>query len=351
MKYKIEIWPIIKLIDLYNNDNLNLNPPYQRNSIWSINAQKLLIDTIKSALPLPVFFLQEKENGKYEMVDGQQRTRAILGFEKGLFNDKEDKYFEKNDFSNYDIPICVLSKTLTIEEVREFYVRVNKTGLKLERPELNKAEYYDTTFLKLVTELTNSDSFQELRLFRKSDIKRMFDRDFVEELVSLLINGITDKKKAVDRLFETDIDQIQYEEIIENFNNILGKISLLNDLHPIAETRYSQKNDFYTLFGLINDISNFSPKELEYAYKVLIKIQDGIRPSNDDCEPLQEYAINCVTQSNSKKAREKRLNILRSILLNESKVPNKIQKQVAKYYKLEEPILIELNKYYTLRII
>ena len=63
MKFKIEIWDIMKLEELYSTHKIELSPPYQRNSIWSLKAQKLLIDTIKRELPLPNFFLQKKGDG------------------------------------------------------------------------------------------------------------------------------------------------------------------------------------------------------------------------------------------------------------------------------------------------
>lgn len=348
MKYTIEIWPIIKLINLYEDDKLNLNPPYQRNAIWSENAQKLLIDTIKNEFPIPVFFLQEKSKGFYDMVDGQQRTRAILGYIRKFITDKNGKDFKKGDFDNYDVPICILSNQLSVENVREFYVRVNKTGLKLERPELNKAEFFDTTFLKLVSEITELKEFTDLGLFRKSDIKRMFDRDFVEELVAQLLYGITDKKKTVDIIFKSDIDQNEYLEIKSKFERILKKISMLNEHFPLNECRYSQKNDFYTFFGLISQLIDLTDEDLKYFYNVLITIEKGIKPSNEDCDPLQEYAINCVTQSNSKNARKRRIEILEKILLNKSERPNLIQRKVSKYFTGKVSKLKQIDNYFTL---
>jgi hypothetical protein len=243
-----------------------------------------------------------------------------------------------------------LSNQLTIEEVREFYVRVNKSGLKLERPELNKAEFFDTTFLKLVTEITESKDFSNLGLFKKSDIKRMFDRDFVEELVALLIYGITDKKNTVDIIFKTDISKKVYEEIKPKFEIVLKKISMLNEHSPLFESRFSQKNDFYTFFGLVNQLIDFSDKDLKYLYDVLLKIEKDIKPSNESCEPLQEYAINCVTQSNSKNARKKRIEILEKILLNEIEKPNLIQRKVSLFFTGSVHKLRPINKYFTLDI-
>lgn len=349
MSFKLEIWDIHKLLSLYEKDNIDLNPPYQRNSIWSVNSQKLLVDTLKNDLPIPAFFIQEKDDNKYEMVDGQQRTRAILAYKKGEFKDVNDESFTEKDFSEYKIAVNILHKELPVEKVREFYVRVNKTGLKLERPELNKAEFFDTSFLKLVSELSELNDFNNLKLFTPSVKKRMFDRDFIEELVALLLNGENDKKKAVDNLFKQDIEKEEYAEIEKNFKSILNTISYLDKNIPIAETRFKQKNDFYTLFGLIKRIKAEDLENIFEIYKTLIKISKGISPSNDDCEILQDYAFNCITQSNSKKARLKRINILEKILLNEENKPNKEQKAVAKFFG-SNPELKKVGKYYVPKI-
>ena len=45
MKYKHDIWTIKKLLDLYKKGKIVLNPPYQRNPIWTAKDQQMLIDT------------------------------------------------------------------------------------------------------------------------------------------------------------------------------------------------------------------------------------------------------------------------------------------------------------------
>jgi len=350
MSYKVKIWNFMDLMKMYFDKKLNLNPPYQRNSIWSLQAQKLLIDTVKRDLPIPAFFIQEKENDSFEMVDGQQRTRALLGYiiENG-FTDKDSKKHVEGEFDNYEIAVNILSKDLPVEEVREFYVRVNKTGAKLERPELNKAEFFDTNFLKLVTELADLEQFKKLNLFSLSVKKRMFDRDFVEELVALYLFGNVDKKKAVDKLFNEDIDNVKYNGIKKGFEEIINIIYNLNEFIDLSKTRYNQKNDFYTLFGLIIKIKNISFPDLKLLFKNLVSISEGVSPSNENCEPLQEYAFNCITQSNSKKARMKRLEITEKILLNTNDKPNKVQKEIIKYFKLDSA-LKSVNKFHIVNI-
>jgi uncharacterized protein with ParB-like and HNH nuclease domain len=94
MKFKIEEWTVSVLIDLYKKGKLLLDPPYQRNFIWTKRDQESLIDSIlNKSFPLPSFFLLKKDGNTYEMVDGQQRTRTIINYYQKLIevDDKPTK--------------------------------------------------------------------------------------------------------------------------------------------------------------------------------------------------------------------------------------------------------------------
>ena len=349
MRYQIQITKFIDLVNLYNEDNLNLNPPYQRNSIWTIANQRLLIDTIKSGLPLPTFFIQPK-NGKFEMVDGQQRTRALLSYmsEDG-FIDANGVRYNKGEFDDYLIGVVSLNEDFTEEEVREFYVRVNRAGARLERPELNKAAYFKTRFLAVTTEISEMVEFRELKVVKSAQVRRMFDRDFIEEISALILYGPQDKKTTVDQMYKEDISEEKAGIIKNTFKDILEKMAIFNAEIPLSDTRFVQKNDFYTFFNLMMKIDNLTDPELVEMYKVLVLISKGISPSNKTCEPLKEYAENCVTQSNSKKARNRRVEILIDILLNETPEINQTQKDLVNFYGLPNE-LVKIGKYYTLNI-
>lgn len=348
-KFKIFIWKFIDIVSMYNEKKINLSPPYQRNSIWSINAQRLLIDTIRKGLPLPTFFIQKKDEINYEMVDGQQRARAFISYtSQDGFSDYNGEIYIKGEFDDYVIAVVELSEALTMDEVREFYVRVNRAGARLERPELNKAEFFKTKFLALSTELSEMVEFRELKVFKSSQIRRMFDRDFIEELAALVLFGPQDKKKIVDQMYREDIDDTEVNKIKTSFKSILDKIAILNQEVPLSDTRFVQKNDFYTLFNFVLDIK-VDDSELVKIYKILVKISRGISPSNEGCQTLKEYAVNCITQSNSKKARIKRLDILNSILLGNSPEMNQFQVDVAAFYGLPNE-LTQVGPYFTFNI-
>jgi uncharacterized protein with ParB-like and HNH nuclease domain len=355
MQYRIESWSIERLIQLVKSSNILLTPPFQRNYIWTTNDQTELIDTIINNNPLPTFFLFENSKDKYEMIDGQQRTRTILKFWEGHFKTSEGKFFTTDNFpgfKNYKLPFVIITKLSSSDSLENFYARVNRLGKRLNRPELNKAEYLHTNFLKLVEELTQLDEFIKLKLFQKSTINRMNDRDFVEEIVTIFKFGITDKKLSVDKLFESDIDDKEYANLKKQFIGIINKINKLNNIYLINNTRYKQKNDFYTLCTFIFFNSSLSQEDLNYFYHILVLISNEISPSNEFSDYLREYAINCVSQSNSKDAREKRLHIWTKLLLNIDSSPNEVQLDLINYYSSQKKIdisqLDKISKYHTL---
>jgi hypothetical protein len=347
MKFRIEIWTIEQIIDSYADGELDLNPPYQRRFIWALRDQQTLIDSVLRGIAIPNLFLYETNNGIFEMVDGQQRTRTILGFYEKKFKTFEGRLYNEEvhgkNFLNYEIPVTVIERLDEDESIDAFYALVNNTGVHLNRPELLKAEFFDTRFLALVTELADTSEFQSLDIFTDASTKRMNDIDFVSELVTFLIEGNTDKKIKVDRAFENDINTTEYRSLKQNFKSVIRVIQIFNSRFPIRKTRYKQRNDFYTIFGFVYNNIDLQEQTLLYFYSVLLKFNDHINPSNEHCEPFQEYAFHCVSQSNSKKARDERSHILNELFLNNKEKPNRIQKAVNKYFGLTESDMIEIE--------
>jgi uncharacterized protein with ParB-like and HNH nuclease domain len=123
MNYNTYEWPVKNLLKLYEDEKLNLSPSYQRNDIWTLLAKKRLIDSIKIGYPLPAFFLYKKEDGTYDMVDGQQRTRTLIGYVKGLFPDMNRITFDEqnpNIILDYKISIVIIDKSDS-DTIEDFY--------------------------------------------------------------------------------------------------------------------------------------------------------------------------------------------------------------------------------------
>lgn len=323
MKYTIKEITISKLIEWIKKDKINLHPPYQRNFIWSPKDQKLLIDSIMKGYPLPNFFIYKKKDGKYDMVDGQQRATTISKYVKGDFTDSDKHYYRDVDQEKFMSYILNVTEVYDIdtsngESLEDFYSLVNKRGVHLNPAEVNKAQYHDAPFMVLVNELMDLQGLSDLDIFSTKTVQRMNDRSMIEELAAYLFKGnVTDKRKAVEELLESTLETTKVEQVREEFKSTLEILCQLNVIKPIRETRFKQRNDFYTLFCFIAKHKELSVNVLSEQYRFLVFV-DGheyIRPTNDDCETFKEYAFHCVTQSNSKTARLTRQSILEDLLV------------------------------------
>ncbi|MBU6122323.1 DUF262 domain-containing protein [Hymenobacter siberiensis] len=312
MDFNVESWPIEKLLALYKEKKLNLNPPYQRNPIWSKGAQKSLIESIKSNAPLPTFFLLKKGKENYEMVDGQQRTRALILYNNTNELDEKGSLepFKSTGFPKYPLNITIITSLSSGEHIEDYYAKINSSGLALNRPETFKARYFNTKFLELVEGIVKRNDFALLKLVPENSKKRMLDRDLVEELVALTIHNITDKKEQVEKMYESDLSKAEIDKATTLFNKAMDVVTEFNKIKPISTTRYRQRNDFYTLFGFITAHTNYDNATFKHFYNILLAVELGIKPDRTGCPPLYEYALNCITQSNSSVARERRLNRL-----------------------------------------
>ncbi len=69
---------------------LNIRPEYQRNYIHENNLEfkEKLIPSIFKQLPIGLFYWAEKDDGRFELLDGQQPSITIGDFIKGDFSVK-----------------------------------------------------------------------------------------------------------------------------------------------------------------------------------------------------------------------------------------------------------------------
>ena len=93
------------LLNLSKNDDLNLNPWYQRRSVWSTPQKAYLINTLFEQKPIPSIYIRhsldiEIEKSIKEVVDGQQRVRAILEYLDNTFSATHPAYPRKVKYSD-----------------------------------------------------------------------------------------------------------------------------------------------------------------------------------------------------------------------------------------------------------
>ncbi len=72
--------------DLYRRGLLELDPPYQRRSVWNTSYKQYFIETVLLHYPAPAIFLYEEMEttgvANYSVVDGKQRLTTVFEFAK-----------------------------------------------------------------------------------------------------------------------------------------------------------------------------------------------------------------------------------------------------------------------------
>jgi uncharacterized protein with ParB-like and HNH nuclease domain len=79
-------------ISMYEKDELDIHPEFQRFYRWSHAQKTSLIESILLGIPLPSIFVSQREDGVWDVVDGLQRLSTIFQF-VGILKD-EDGNFE-----------------------------------------------------------------------------------------------------------------------------------------------------------------------------------------------------------------------------------------------------------------
>ncbi len=149
MEVNKQAWPIGSAFG--RKDRIDTNPDFQRPAVWSRAQKQLLIDTVLRGYDIPKFYWRKTGTrpDTYDVVDGQQRLRAIWEFKAGEYRTAKDaepiegepianlKFDELPDdltirFDTYNLDVIVLTET-DEDEVREMFLRLqNGTSLKAQ---------------------------------------------------------------------------------------------------------------------------------------------------------------------------------------------------------------------------
>ncbi|MDR1904392.1 MAG: DUF262 domain-containing protein [Treponema sp.] len=80
-------YSIGELQAMKTRQDLDLQPDYQRNFVFDDWKASRLIESILLDVPIPAIYLAEEEDGRYSVIDGQQRLTSCMSFIEGKFPD------------------------------------------------------------------------------------------------------------------------------------------------------------------------------------------------------------------------------------------------------------------------
>ena len=123
---------------------LDVRPPYQREFVYKEKQRDAVIDTLTQGFPLNVMYWAVRDDGTFEIIDGQQRTISICQYVNGDFA-YMFRYFhnlqpdEQQQILDYELQVYICSGTDS--EKLKWFKTINIAGEELTEQELRNAVY------------------------------------------------------------------------------------------------------------------------------------------------------------------------------------------------------------------
>ncbi|WFU27239.1 DUF262 domain-containing protein [Bradyrhizobium sp. CB1717] len=348
MQRKATFQSLSWLWDLYKRKLLDMDPPYQRRSIWNQPYKEFFIDTVLNDYPCPAIFLYENITpegvAKYSVVDGKQRLLTLFEFANNEFavssestvRKYRDKYFQdldddaKRGFWRYQFAVeFIPSEDETL--INTIFDRINRNVAKLTRQELRHAKFSGVFITKVedLSEWMFSTLPKNFPFIQASSRKQMRDDEFVSQLLLLLEEGPKSySQDDLDQAFSLrDPEWERAEETEREFREVVQKIDEIvrgDQTGELVRRRLRNQADFYSLVGAISSLTRSrasldSVQARDYLQTFIAIVED--EALRNEFSPALAYFGASRAASNDAGPRTTRITIMNAILTGVHTLP------------------------------
>lgn len=243
-------------------------PDYQRRLVWNNDEKSLFLESLLMNLPVPPLVLYELSYGSWEIMDGQQRTSAVVEFYSGKLKlSGLERWRELNGRTYSDCPPIVrkgfdrrrlqVTTILTESEDRadfdmrkEVFERLNTGGKPLRAQEIRNC-LYAGEFCDLLEELSSGSAFTSMWRIPAHQPSKYLG-DFPRELIDNKLFARMDDCEIVLRFFafeSMDFWSGSVKKTLDNCMKVYCKAdsSILESLNA----KYSQRISLvFDVFGV-----------------------------------------------------------------------------------------------------
>jgi len=237
----LEQYRIADFLDWKREKRLELSPDFQRGDVWSPAAKTFLIDTVLRQLPIPKVYLRTTvdlttKRSIREVVDGQQRLRAVLDFAEDKFALSKraaefagKKYStlteeQQESFLSYPIAVDQLLNASN-DDVLEVFARLNSYTVTLNAPEKRHGKWQGELKWSIRASSRHwSEFWKEFNILSVKERVRMMDDSLTAEMFGVLLEGVKDggqpKLDALYKKYDSAFDA----QTVTNFNSVMETI-------------------------------------------------------------------------------------------------------------------------------
>ena len=209
---------------------LIVQPEYQRNYIYGDGKKDVaVIESLLKKYPLGLIYFVLNKDGKYEVLDGQQRITSFARYVNEswkfpVMRNGKPYYFSTLPLDKKEI---ILNTTLTIyvcegepSEIQEWFETINMQGVPLVKQELRNASYHGPFVTKARKEFSNTgnSNMNRWKTYIKGDPKR---QAVLETALDWVSDGNIDEYMNEHR-YDAEITELKnhFETVIEWVDSI-----------------------------------------------------------------------------------------------------------------------------------
>jgi len=214
---------IREFLSMLQDGDLDLQPEYQRKYVATTRIASRLIESAIMDVPIPVIYLAEEKDGKYSVIDWQQRLTSFLSFLTGKFPDGQPfklsglsvfKELNRKIFEELDIDLqnkirkttlhTIVIKKESNEDVKfEIFERLNTGSTALNEDEIRNT-VYRWPYIELLSELENDITFHKL-VWKENYRKRMIYRGMILRFFALTEKTYLNYKPSIKQFCNKEL--------------------------------------------------------------------------------------------------------------------------------------------------
>ncbi|MFZ1937330.1 MAG: DUF262 domain-containing protein [Thermoguttaceae bacterium] len=191
---------ISDLLNDVDDGRLVTRPQFQRRLVWTNVVKDKFLETVLKGLPFPEIFIATGQLDTQSMhrvnwlVDGQQRMSTLQEYVKGskdlvlklVLPYAELSTGDQTQFLDYIVAVRDLG-TVTVEQIKEIFSRINSTDYALKRMEKLNA-LFSGEYKTFCEDLSVDPFFDRHNVFTYANRRRMDDVTFCVILVTTLLS-------------------------------------------------------------------------------------------------------------------------------------------------------------------
>ena len=259
-----EKWSCYELVRRYKDEQIDTQPDFQRNFVWTRDVQTLLIDSLANEIPIPHLFLGlDTQTGKYNVIDGLQRVRTIINF-------FDDPKFKLSNLPDVDSRIAGKSVLKIKKESEELY---NKLENRMIHYTLIKCDFTDSGHMDYLFRFFNRINTGG-KVLKSQEIRNCICKG---EFNNVLKKVAKSKEWKVAIGPTPKIDRLNNEEVVLKTFAFVDKLEEYDgELSRFLDRYMSEKRDI-------------SGEELEYKHDMMVDSLLLIHEKIDNPKAIRKF--------------------------------------------------------------